>query len=1145
MNIFSVSENILKIVDERIPVPELHSLFALDQPTPVSNVLKRMCVIYDTLPETEVVSRCETTSELALEIATSHAITLISYLDTLDKTKLESINPQIKEIPFIPTYHDELFDIFQIPPKHFVAPIECYKFQYHHLVTPLYPTASNSVQSFTCLSLIHSPKIEVVFQILYYLISKVALIKQHNIAIQDKVLQVYKYLSQVDSEQQQNLIKPTLADCQWIWHPSNKQFYASNQVILSNLFQSLPENTYLVNFPYMETILKDIKLKTFLTDVGIKEHIDDETIVICISRIRNNECSPLPDNLVQLILKLIESISSHEDCADTIYVLSRSNTLKRPNELYILPITLDENITDDISIFVHDRIHPKSAFKLGVKLSEELYSCESDINEEDFGIEEEITDRIQTLVRELPVESLIKELIQNAEDSGATEIVFILDEQDYSSHDKTLSLSSEVYPNWKLLHSFPSLTVFNNKGFSKEDIKGIQKLSVGGKSNDQNSIGKFGLGFNSVYHITDAPTFITHQSCESGLNLCCFDPFLKYTTSNWKSVQKKRGKSFRIEPQHFAKFADQLFPFTFEKFRDVPILGSCLSNVWSNGDYSMFRFPLDIERFPNHESSVHTKFIPYRKAESRKHLSIEDVEKMLIKQIDQSSEILLFLKHVKSLKVVKIERSKKVSLLCSQSITVLEETCIPRPIWFPAGNSQNIIVHRTESTNITFQSTPKTCEWLTYFHPGIQIQEYVKMDNTMSEYSNRLIEEKLWGFGGIAVCVSSRNHYRHSNIFNFLPVGSSVNFPVHVNAPLFIDSSRQNVHYEQSDLAKAWHKSIIQFILSPLYSLLLVELRSPNIHITSLDGKREYFNWFYSLFPRISSMNFLTELSQQIYSFLYTTNLPLFLAHNLDTSDQVIWYNIHDLNCGIFLPVSFFKSSSFPEHSYQHPIDIPYLPKNGKEGGVKSKTKSYQHHVDIPYLSKNEKERQVPDENSKENEIRRSLVTINLPLTFAPLELIGRFKGNKITQLDPCLLVAYLNDNLHGLFQDADLPRNLTYSILSFKQLETILEYVLTAESGVLDTCDVPIRIDIHGNFRIFKKCKPCFTSRYAALLPHRSKKFISTFYSPENIEKLVSLGFVDKIKYEYLAKHLSVDKFESISICCPLFWRFVRSIRL
>ena len=74
----------------RIPVPELHSFFALDQPTPVSNVLKRMCVIYDTLPETEVVSRCQITSNLSVGNATSHAITLVSYLNALDKTKLKS-----------------------------------------------------------------------------------------------------------------------------------------------------------------------------------------------------------------------------------------------------------------------------------------------------------------------------------------------------------------------------------------------------------------------------------------------------------------------------------------------------------------------------------------------------------------------------------------------------------------------------------------------------------------------------------------------------------------------------------------------------------------------------------------------------------------------------------------------------------------------------------------------------------------------------------------------------------------------------------------------------------------------------------------------------------------------------------------------
>ena len=233
----------------RIPVPELHSFFALDQPTPVSNVLKRMCVIYDTLPETEVVSRCQITSNLSVGNATSHAITLVSYLNALDKTKLKSINALVKEIPFIPTYHDELFDICKIPPKHFVAPIECYTFQCHHLVTPLYPAASKSMRSFTCLSLIKSPEIDVVFQVLDSLLSNVDFIQQHNIEIQDKLLQTYEYLSKKDSEEQRNIIKGKLADSKWIWHSSNKQFYASNQVILSHS-QSLPENTYLVNFPF-------------------------------------------------------------------------------------------------------------------------------------------------------------------------------------------------------------------------------------------------------------------------------------------------------------------------------------------------------------------------------------------------------------------------------------------------------------------------------------------------------------------------------------------------------------------------------------------------------------------------------------------------------------------------------------------------------------------------------------------------------------------------------------------------------------------------------------------------------------------------------------------------------------------------------
>ena len=48
----------------------------------------------------------------------------------------------------------------------------------------------------------------------------------------------------------------------------------------------------------------------------------------------------------------------------------------------------------------------------------------------------------------------------------------------------------------------PALMSFNNAPFKKEDWKNIQKLHDSGKAKDPHKVGKFGIGFNSVYHIT-------------------------------------------------------------------------------------------------------------------------------------------------------------------------------------------------------------------------------------------------------------------------------------------------------------------------------------------------------------------------------------------------------------------------------------------------------------------------------------------------------------------------------------------------------------------------------------------------------------------------------------------------------------------
>ncbi|KAE8299417.1 Sacsin DnaJ-like protein subfamily C member 29 [Larimichthys crocea] len=92
---------------------------------------------------------------------------------------------------------------------------------------------------------------------------------------------------------------------------------------------------------------------------------------------------------------------------------------------------------------------------------------------------------------------ILKELIQNADDAQATEVVFIHDERSYG----TESLWSDELGEYQ----GPALYAYNNAAFTDDDWNGIQMAGRSVKRNDPNKVGRFGIGFNSVYHITDLP----------------------------------------------------------------------------------------------------------------------------------------------------------------------------------------------------------------------------------------------------------------------------------------------------------------------------------------------------------------------------------------------------------------------------------------------------------------------------------------------------------------------------------------------------------------------------------------------------------------------------------------------------------------
>ena len=64
----------------------------------------------------------------------------------------------------------------------------------------------------------------------------------------------------------------------------------------------------------------------------------------------------------------------------------------------------------------------------------------------------------------------------------------------------------------------PALFCFNDATFKPQDFKNICSTGSNTKLASASAIGRFGLGFNAVYHFTDVPSFV------SGEHVVFFDP---------------------------------------------------------------------------------------------------------------------------------------------------------------------------------------------------------------------------------------------------------------------------------------------------------------------------------------------------------------------------------------------------------------------------------------------------------------------------------------------------------------------------------------------------------------------------------------------------------------------------------------------
>ncbi|GBB96452.1 hypothetical protein RclHR1_02760005 [Rhizophagus clarus] len=195
---------------------------------------------------------------------------------------------------------------------------------------------------------------------------------------------------------------------------------------------------------------------------------------------------------------------------------------------------------------------------------------------ENYSQEEPITRRLHGILKDYPDGSqILREILQNSDDAKSTEQIFILDHNTYPS-DSLYEPDSSNYKriNLKLdRYQGPALLAKNNTIFEERDFISLKNLSKSEKKDQVDKIGVMGLGFNSIYHITDSPSFI------SG------DKYVIIDTHKW--YFSEGGVRFNFVDEKLAeKYPDQLVPFR------IPCDETCDNPFKKPFKGTIFRYPL-------------------------------------------------------------------------------------------------------------------------------------------------------------------------------------------------------------------------------------------------------------------------------------------------------------------------------------------------------------------------------------------------------------------------------------------------------------------------------------------------------------------------------------------------------------------------
>ena len=679
--------------------------------------------------------------------------------------------------------------------------------------------------------------------------------------------QVYSFMAAQDVYK----VKESLCklDCKnWIW--AGGLFRSIHQVTIGNVAVNME--------PYITEIPKQFsEWSTMFRNLGVQEIVPMENVLLEIKLAHEKqqqpkeECARDLSTCVKILRHLVENDLTLQvnKLALPVPINTDGGILKLVEAEHCTFSPDPEGITDGELSIVHRDVpfHIVKALEIPNMMTRFLDAQELEFD--NFGQSEPLTRRIKGLLEDYKDGvAVLKELIQNADDAGATEVHFMYDSRDFRGSSHTL-----IDPQMKFFQG-PALLCYNNERFSEEDFTNIVKLGGATKEQKVDQVGRFGLGLNAVYNLTDVPSFI------SGNDIVYFDPHVKYLKQVIKNPSKPGIRiNLKTNKEQILILKDQ-----FKLFHGL--LGCDLQNerVLPSFKGTLFRFPLRMKKqaVESEISDIH-----YGRE------SVVDLFRVLQKSADH---LLLFVQNVRTVMFSEVGLAADNSVKIQQCGVIKKESLkILRPLQQkPKGTDTDEwkILKCAKSACSHDMHNSYIIEMSTKFEGALfrkaQTTEAWLVSNFVKAKSDKFKNELFLPIGSTGISLKrlgkllfspqkvTRERKDGGQVFCFLPLPIETGLPFHINGYFAVTSSRQQLRAQdvndKTDQSALWNNWLMSEVVVKALLQCLTEL---TVHGSFFRNVNEcLFDFFPVKF--VEQDDLLQNLCRSFYQLLvYDTTIEI------------------------------------------------------------------------------------------------------------------------------------------------------------------------------------------------------------------------------------------------------------------------------